>query len=159
MTTCIPLPVSCGVGGWYPGVELNGLSPCVGVTGPGDGMMGFLCSNYPVPSLTSDGTSTTLLIGNVLRPNGIYGGWARGYFVCSRPNLLSCGVSLRAGNRVSVERGAVSPGERQNACDVVHFWSLHRVAGTAFADGSVRFLLATAPGPGCTCNSCGRGTR
>ncbi|MCI0464385.1 MAG: DUF1559 domain-containing protein [Gemmataceae bacterium] len=126
----------------YLGVEGTG-------PGKGDGLL-FLDSRVRFANIT-DGTSTTLLVGE--RPpseDQVFGWWYAGE---GQEKDGSCDMVLNVREVVRSPYGPgcpfgpynFKPGRVSNQCDAFHFWSLHiNGAHFLFADGSVRFLSYSA---------------
>lgn len=115
-----------------------------------DGVL-FADSHVPFSDIT-DGLSRTLMAGErPPSPDFWYGWW---YAAVAQQGSGSPDVVL--GVREVNQNAAYlwfcpggpyhfGPGQMDNECDVMHFWSLHRGGSNfLFADGSVRFLTDSA---------------
>jgi prepilin-type processing-associated H-X9-DG protein len=103
--------------------------------------------NFRLVDIT-DGTSNTLMVGErPPGPQGIHSGWYSDWTSC-----VCVVTNIRSANDADwyptlgdcpfrEHNDPLRPGQRDEACDQTHFWSLH-VGGAyfAFADGSVKFL-------------------
>ncbi len=131
-----------------------------GTNPPGDnrgkeGAFGGLFGKKPAGinfSAITDGTSTTLMVGERTPPDSLQAGW---YY----PNYGGFATGFRGPNNVLVLGGPTQqsmdpcaltgvtfgPGRTDNPCDRYHLWSLHPGgANFLFADGSARYLTYAA---------------
>ncbi len=109
----------------------------------------FLINQHVKISQVSDGTSTTIMIGErPPQPDGTFSGWysLEGHTICPLSQILGADDPILPG---SIKNGCqfppipipLRPGNTLTDCHYGHFWSLHSGgANFAFADGSVRFI-------------------
>jgi prepilin-type N-terminal cleavage/methylation domain-containing protein/prepilin-type processing-associated H-X9-DG protein len=144
-----------------PVTDVNGvtstLTSYIGVAGGAvrDGVFGVK-TGCRMADIT-DGLSNTLLVGERAPPNSYQAGW---WYMVRDENLTYDGVVPGPNQSMNVSyqnSGFVTPwncngpffygpGTLDNACDRMHFWSLHSGGGAnfLFADGSARFMSYAA---------------
>ncbi len=98
-----------------------------------------------------DGTSNTLLVGErPASPDDVFGWWYAGVGQSWDGSAdMVLGVrewNVRLPNICPYGASAFGPGQFDNECDMLHFWSPHAGGGAnfLFADGSVHFLPYSA---------------
>ncbi len=101
----------------------------------------------------TDGTSSTLMVGERPPPESLQAGWWYPNFGGDSIGPIGPNNCMEFGNYISAVSDPTchsddhyfGPGRQDNPCDRFHFWSLHPGGGNwLFADASVRFLAYSA---------------
>jgi len=101
----------------------------------------------------TDGTSSTLMVGERPPPASLQAGWwypimgLQGVGLIGPNNYVTFGeyISAQGDPECKANLHFFGPGQADNPCDRYHFWSYHPGGGNwLFADASVRFLQYSA---------------
>lgn len=107
----------------------------------------FLNSRTGIEQIT-DGTSTTLLVGERPPSSDLHLGWIYAGVGLYGDGTADATLGVREhvkGNHCGVTLSRFKPGRLDQSCDVFHFWSLHPNGGNfLMADGSARLIRYTA---------------
>jgi prepilin-type N-terminal cleavage/methylation domain-containing protein/prepilin-type processing-associated H-X9-DG protein len=132
---------------WYMAVDGNDFAPGSPIKGGDQGIL-YHDSKTRMAEIT-DGTSSTVMVGERPPPWNLYWGWWTWYqydnTLDARNSYKKVNTEGNGSSKPCVVPVYFSEGHLMNDCDVHHFWSVHpNGANWLFADGSVRFITYSA---------------